>query len=284
MANLKHHPTMFLRGDAAAAINKAEDERGVLRISSAGRTLTEQQTLINRWNAGGRRNRPPYLYQPAAPAATSNHVDNGGEAIDTPDFNRFNDYSEAYGFKQTYPKGDPVHFDFVGTVTLPAGGTALPYSEVVKLEQSFLNTHRGEKLTVDGLKGPATRAAYGRYQTFLRAYGYTGRIDNVWGPGQQAAHAKYYAQVAAPRPPAPAPAPASNLSNGGRPAIARGAKGPLVGHLQRILNQKYPAYSKLSIDNDFGRSTERVVREFQRRAGLSVDGVAGPRTWNALGQ
>lgn len=267
MAGLKHHPGFWLRDDAAAALNRAEDERGVIRINSAGRTTAQQQELINRWNRGGAANRPPRLYRPAMPATASNHVSGGGKAIDTSDFNRFNDYSEAYGFKQTFPGSDPVHFDFVGTVTLPAGGTALAFSDLVRLEQAWLNQARGEKLAVDGLKGPATREAYRRYQTFLRAYGYAGVIDGVWGPGTQAAHAKYYGQVVAPKP-APAPAPAQS----GLAAV------------QQALKTKYPLYAGLLVvDGIDGPATRAAVKEFQRRAGLATDGIAGPRTRKALG-
>src|SRR5918995_4846507 len=36
------------------------------------------------------------------------------------------------------------------------------------------------------------------------------------------------------------------------------------------------------IDGRFGRSTEHVVRSFQRTRGLRSDGVVGPDTWHAL--
>jgi peptidoglycan hydrolase-like protein with peptidoglycan-binding domain len=36
------------------------------------------------------------------------------------------------------------------------------------------------------------------------------------------------------------------------------------------------------VDGAFGPATEAVVREFQRRSGLLVDGIAGPRTLTAL--
>ena len=36
------------------------------------------------------------------------------------------------------------------------------------------------------------------------------------------------------------------------------------------------------IDGDFGRSTEQAVKSFQHDNRLTVDGVAGPMTWDAL--
>ena len=43
MANLKHHPGMWMRDDAAAALNAYEDKYGVIQLSRAGATRGEQQ-------------------------------------------------------------------------------------------------------------------------------------------------------------------------------------------------------------------------------------------------
>ena len=53
-----------------------------------------------------------------------------------------------------------------------------------------------------------------------------------------------------------------------------GDRGEQVRQLQAGLNRDYPAYSRLVVDGEFGPATESVVREFQRRAGLQVTGVA----------
>lgn len=37
-----------------------------------------------------------------------------------------------------------------------------------------------------------------------------------------------------------------------------------------------------NIDSIYGPKTEAAVKEFQRKAGLSVDGIVGPKTWEAL--
>jgi putative peptidoglycan binding protein len=65
-------------------------------------------------------------------------------------------------------------------------------------------------------------------------------------------------------------------------ALQQGSTGPAVTALQTRLNRDYPAYSKLAVDGVFGARTDAVVREFQRRAGLVVDGIAGPKTLTAL--
>jgi hypothetical protein len=62
--------------------------------------------------------------------------------------------------------------------------------------------------------------------------------------------------------------------------LKRGSKGEAVRALQRAL---VAAGHPLEIDGDFGRKTEDAVKEFQRRKGLTVDGVVGPNTLQALG-
>ena len=272
MATLKNHPQFSLRDDAAAAFDRYEDAHGIIRVSSARRTVAEQQELINRWNRGGTQNRPPYLYQPARPAEASNHVDNDGEAVDSPDYEKFNNHCEDFGFRQTFPNWDKVHFDFFGTVTLASGGTALAFSQIVKNEQVWLNSSRGEKLVVDGLKGKATRDAYRRYQTFLRGFGYAGLIDGVWGPATQEAHAKFYESR---NKPAPAPVPVVKPTQ---------SKTSNLADVQRKLKTNYPMYAgRLVVDGIDGPATRAAVKNFQRRSGLTPDGIAGPKTRRALG-
>lgn len=61
--------------------------------------------------------------------------------------------------------------------------------------------------------------------------------------------------------------------------LERGSRGELVTLVQRRLKQR-----GWDIDDDgvFGDDTYRVVRAFQRRRGLEVDGEVGRRTWTAL--
>lgn len=61
-----------------------------------------------------------------------------------------------------------------------------------------------------------------------------------------------------------------------------GISGAAVKALQARLNRDHPDFSQLVVDGDFGPATEAVLREFQRRAGLPNDGVASPRTLEAL--
>jgi Putative peptidoglycan binding domain len=74
-----------------------------------------------------------------------------------------------------------------------------------------------------------------------------------------------------------------NVTTGGE-LLRRGSRGPRVAALQTRLRTQYPLYAKdLQSDGVFGARTEAAVREFQRRAGLTVDGVAGPATLARLG-
>ncbi|MGN7861443.1 peptidoglycan recognition protein family protein [Microbacterium sp. 22303] len=109
MANLKNHPGMWLRDDAAAAINALEDKYGVIVINSAGRYEWEQQELIDRYDAGDRT-----IYMPYRPAAGSPHVRDGGTAVDIYNYTDDRAKMEEFGFRWTYGDDDPVHYDFIG--------------------------------------------------------------------------------------------------------------------------------------------------------------------------
>ncbi|OEH84744.1 spore cortex-lytic enzyme [Desulfuribacillus stibiiarsenatis] len=62
--------------------------------------------------------------------------------------------------------------------------------------------------------------------------------------------------------------------------IRYGARGNDVIELQQRLNQL--GYYKMNVDGIFGWGTHSAVRRFQSDYGLTVDGIVGPRTWNAL--
>ncbi|MFB2938807.1 peptidoglycan-binding protein [Aerosakkonemataceae cyanobacterium BLCC-F154] len=63
------------------------------------------------------------------------------------------------------------------------------------------------------------------------------------------------------------------------PTLRKGSKGDDVKLLQAILNSY--GYS-LKVDGVFGQLTEDAVKRFQKSRGLKVDGIVGPKTWNAL--
>lgn len=61
--------------------------------------------------------------------------------------------------------------------------------------------------------------------------------------------------------------------------LRRGMKNDQVKTLQFLLGE---AGYDVEIDGDFGRGTEKALREFQRKSDLKVDGRAGPDTVEAL--
>jgi len=63
------------------------------------------------------------------------------------------------------------------------------------------------------------------------------------------------------------------------PVLSKGAKGPDVERLQRLLIARG---MKLVPDADFGDRTERAVKAFQKGKGLVADGICGPYCWAAL--
>ena len=70
------------------------------------------------------------------------------------------------------------------------------------------------------------------------------------------------------------------MANLGQPTIGPGATGDVVRRLQRAL-RRTPNLG-ISVDGIFGQQVEAAVKSFQEGAGLVVDGIVGPQTWNAL--
>jgi peptidoglycan hydrolase-like protein with peptidoglycan-binding domain len=70
------------------------------------------------------------------------------------------------------------------------------------------------------------------------------------------------------------------MPNPGQPTIGPGATGAVVRRLQRAL-RRTPDLG-LVVDGIFSSQVETAVREFQQGAGLVVDGIVGPLTWDAL--
>ena len=61
--------------------------------------------------------------------------------------------------------------------------------------------------------------------------------------------------------------------------LKRGSQSDDVAILQSLLKKHG---FDIEIDHDFGRDTDKAVRDFQRSRGLLVDGKVGDATWNAL--
>lgn len=135
---------------------------------------------------------------------------------------------------------------------------------VVQLQEALVNAGFDPK-GVDGTFGPNTRAALAAFQ---QAQGLP--ADGVAGANTWRALAAAGNGTGGP----------SNVPASGKPTLQLGATGDAVKALQAELTRD--GYSTGGVDGVFGRQTLAAVNTFQRRHGLSTDGVVGDQTWNAL--
>ena len=120
--------------------------------------------------------------------------------------------------------------------------------------QSWLNEGYGAGLDVDGLWGPKTKkGAIKALQTELNnQFGKGLAVDGIWGSKTKAACIN----------------------------VRQGARGNLTQLIQGVLYCR--GYDSKGFDGIFGPGCEAAVQSFQRAQGLSVDGVVGKNTWEAL--
>lgn len=64
--------------------------------------------------------------------------------------------------------------------------------------------------------------------------------------------------------------------------LRKGSKGEQVKALQRMLYAMGYDLGASRVDGSFGSKTDAAVRAYQKRYGLSVDGIVGPATWSKL--
>lgn len=68
-----------------------------------------------------------------------------------------------------------------------------------------------------------------------------------------------------------------------QPTLKKGASNYNVKIMQRLLNyEEKRAWDDIKADGVFGTRTEAELKEFQKRAGLTPDGICGRYTWAAL--
>lgn len=67
-----------------------------------------------------------------------------------------------------------------------------------------------------------------------------------------------------------------------KPTLRKGAKGEYVTLLQTKLIQRGYDLAPYGADGSFGNKTLEAVKKFQANNDLTVDGIVGPKTWNAL--
>lgn len=69
--------------------------------------------------------------------------------------------------------------------------------------------------------------------------------------------------------------PVSESTSGKPPTLRKGSKGEWVKKMQKVLGT--------TPDGDFGPGTERAVKAWQAKNGLTADGIVGPKTLAAMG-
>ncbi len=141
-------------------------------------------------------------------------------------------------------------------LALAPAGTASPDAGVAAL-QVALHARGLYTGTIDGLDGPATTRAVARLQ---RGAGL--RPDGVSSAATRRALGRYGRHLLGSRP------------------LTRGDTGWDVAALQFLL--AWHGFPSARFDGGLGMHTQRALRRFQRWAGLTPDGVAGPATFAAL--
>ncbi len=139
------------------------------------------------------------------------------------------------------------------------------------------------KLTVDGVFGPRMASTV---KTFQRQFNLT--ADGV--VGRQTWYKISYIYVSVKdlaELTSEGETSSGTLSDGswGGTALRTGSTGSAVEQVQFWLNtlaQYESTIPSLAVDGRYGAATASAVRAFQRRYGLTVDGVVGRETWNAI--
>jgi peptidoglycan hydrolase-like protein with peptidoglycan-binding domain len=134
---------------------------------------------------------------------------------------------------------------------LGARGSAVTYL------QQRLNSY-GASLKVDGVFGSATLRAVKNRQSAAGI-----GVDGVVGP-------KTWNALSGSSSSAPSTS---------QPKLRQGNRGAAVKTLQSQLNARG---ANIAVDGSFGPATAKAVRALQSAAGIGVDTVVGPKTWNAL--
>lgn len=156
----------------------------------------------------------------------------------------------------------------LGDQTLRQG---MRHSDVSELQQ-WLSSKGFQTGAADGIFGARTGNALKSYQ---RSAGLG--ADGIAGP--QTFSKMKVSSGSSSSNVSKAPAPSNNSSALSR-VLRQGSRGNDVKTLQQSLNSK--GFNSGTADGVFGARTTSAVRSFQSAAKLSVDGVAGSRTFAAL--
>jgi peptidoglycan hydrolase-like protein with peptidoglycan-binding domain len=119
------------------------------------------------------------------------------------------------------------------------------------------------------MQGPPTRAL----QHLMRHHGHDNAADGIFGPETEAAVEAFQQAehlvvdgIAGPKTLAAAIV-----------TVRKGDKGPKAEAVKAA-----QVLVDVTVDGDFGPKTDAAVRYWQDNLGLVVDGIVGPKTWQAL--
>lgn len=139
------------------------------------------------------------------------------------------------------------------TSPVPALSQGASGSVVLALQQE-LSAQGLSPGVADGRYGPMTAQAVGRFESSAGL-----QPDGTAGPAVLTALVDRYASHT--------------------PSLSQGASGADVAALQALLSDDG---APLTVDGNFGPATKAAVEALQAARGISVDGVAGPATWQAI--
>jgi peptidoglycan hydrolase-like protein with peptidoglycan-binding domain len=134
----------------------------------------------------------------------------------------------------------------------------------VKDLQTLLNRHGFSSGTIDGKYGNDTEAAVKRFQSKVGL-----KADGIAGSDTYTKLKNYKA---------PSNSPSSSIWTG--QTLREGNSGETVKGLQTMLERA--GFDVGSVDGKFGDKTEAAVRAFQKKVGITADGVAGNQTYAHL--
>ena len=156
--------------------------------------------------------------------------------------------------------------DFAGEITGGCAPTSKPdaakpapgYSPIRRDGQIHLNNFTSVGIDVDGEDGPETRrGAVMVLQTGINQDYRAGLdIDGIWGPASERALGSHY--------------------------VCKGECQYMVTALEILLMLKGYNPQGVECPGSFGTGLEAAVRQYQRDHGLTVDGIAGYKTFKSL--
>lgn len=157
-------------------------------------------------------------------------------------------------------------------VISPTGASSVAIGGVLDVQKALNMLGYTPRLKEDGKLGPMTTSNIKKFQSKAGLV-----VDGSAGSATQAALSNAIATLVSGGPTAPVAAAATAAVAANKPSAINTAKD--VQHALNLVGAKPP----LKEDGKAGPMTVAAIKSFQLTHGLTVDGVAGPKTRAALG-